>query len=110
VTHQHILDVLPLQDGLHRAEDFVLGNGHAVIDIAEHCGSDVVPLVPCSPIPSEAVPQSFMHTASLTHKAKHTKQALQGLAYSVCSGCRVPADELVLLTDVHRISVSIICP
>lgn len=44
-AHQDILNRGPLQDGLDRAKDLVLGNGHAVLHIAEHSGGNVVPLV-----------------------------------------------------------------
>ena len=49
VPHQHVLNVLPLQDGLHRAKDLVPGNGHAVIHVTEHSGRNVVSLVACTP-------------------------------------------------------------
>lgn len=47
-AYQDILQIRPLQNGLHRSKDLVLGNCVAVVNIAEHCWCDVVPLVTCN--------------------------------------------------------------
>lgn len=47
-AHQDVLNRGPFQDGLNRAKDLVLGNGHAVGHVAEDSWGNVVPLITCS--------------------------------------------------------------
>ena len=43
-----LLEGGPLEDGLHRAKDLVLGDCHVICHAAEYCGLHKVALLPCT--------------------------------------------------------------
>ena len=44
-SRKYLVNSLPLEDGLHRAEDLVCGDDVVILNVAEDCGLDVVALV-----------------------------------------------------------------
>ena len=45
----HLSNTGPLEDGLHRAKDLILGDAHVISHVTEDCRLQVVPFVPCHP-------------------------------------------------------------